>query len=384
MKRDDENGLNYHTLRYYVPWLCRWASPDPLGIRDSLNPFAAFHDNPIAFTDSSGTSNEPSNFVEYADSVEAGLYRIKELGLAQHKEFGLALDQGTGKLMVLEGSSGGVHFWKLIPLGHTHTGADKGSGPSTADLDEFARKKVKEHWIFGENDGWRRLRYDPATNTFDVLYGERNRTYSLRIIPNPSADPNDDSPIGRANRWKTVDDRIAGYQKLEPPKPSGGGSGGSNGRGGGTNEGGSQGGTSESKGSSDGGRKAKSRGGSESAEAEPGKVSAALLAGVAINVIFGLIMIHGGMKEQNKAAKAGGIAGGSLLVSGSLSQLAGVVLKSGTLVQAGEVASTAGHIVIKPVIAYQAWNELKSDDPATNLEGTVDAESLLLTEIAYL
>jgi RHS repeat-associated protein len=384
MERDDETGLNYHTLRYYAPWLCRWTSPDPLGIRDSLNAFAAFHDNPIAFTDSSGSENVPSNFVEYADSVEGGLYRIMELGLEKHKEFGLALDEGTGKLMILEGSSGSVHFWKLIPLGHTHTGADKGSGPSTADLDEFARKNVKEHWIFGENDGWRRLRYDPATKSFDVAANDGGKVIVSRIVRNRSADPNDDSPIGRANRWKTVEENVGGYYKLEPPKPSGGGSGGGGGRGGGSTEGGGKGGASEGKGSTSGGRKAKGGGKSESSEAEPGKASAGMLAGVAINIIFGLIMINGGLKEENTAAKIGGVTGGSLLAGGSLAQLAGIVFKSPTLLQVGEVTTTAGHIVIKPVIAYQAWGELKSDDPATNLEGMVDMGSVALGELAYL
>jgi RHS repeat-associated protein len=29
-ERDEESGLYYHGARYYVPWLCRWASVDPL------------------------------------------------------------------------------------------------------------------------------------------------------------------------------------------------------------------------------------------------------------------------------------------------------------------------------------------------------------------
>ncbi len=32
MERDEESGLNYHSARYYVVWLGRWASVDPIGI----------------------------------------------------------------------------------------------------------------------------------------------------------------------------------------------------------------------------------------------------------------------------------------------------------------------------------------------------------------
>lgn len=29
-ERDEESGLYYHGARYYIPWLCRWTSPDPI------------------------------------------------------------------------------------------------------------------------------------------------------------------------------------------------------------------------------------------------------------------------------------------------------------------------------------------------------------------
>src|SRR5205823_1314194 len=36
-ERDEESGLYYHGARYYAPWLGRWTSPDPAGIRDGLS-----------------------------------------------------------------------------------------------------------------------------------------------------------------------------------------------------------------------------------------------------------------------------------------------------------------------------------------------------------
>ena len=63
-------------------------------------------------------------------------------------------------LMILEGSGTTVHFHDpdLIPLGHTHTGVDTHSGPSDADLNLLRERNVKEHWIFGEENGWSRIR----------------------------------------------------------------------------------------------------------------------------------------------------------------------------------------------------------------------------------
>ncbi len=34
-ERDEENDLYYHGARYYAPWLGRWTSCDPLGLRET-------------------------------------------------------------------------------------------------------------------------------------------------------------------------------------------------------------------------------------------------------------------------------------------------------------------------------------------------------------
>jgi RHS repeat-associated protein len=58
-ERDEESGLNYHGARYYVPWLGRWASCDPLGLADGLNGYAYAHDDPIGTVDLTGTEGTP-------------------------------------------------------------------------------------------------------------------------------------------------------------------------------------------------------------------------------------------------------------------------------------------------------------------------------------
>ena len=60
MERDEETGLQYHTARYYIPWLGRWSSPDPIGIRGGINLYAYCSDSPIARSDPAGTEDEES------------------------------------------------------------------------------------------------------------------------------------------------------------------------------------------------------------------------------------------------------------------------------------------------------------------------------------
>lgn len=61
MERDEESGLNYHTARYYAPWLGGWTSCDPLAKPAELNLYSYGFRNPIVYTDHLGTDpDEPS------------------------------------------------------------------------------------------------------------------------------------------------------------------------------------------------------------------------------------------------------------------------------------------------------------------------------------
>lgn len=57
-ERDEESGLYYYGVRYLAPWLARWVSCDPAGIRDGLNLFNFISSNPITFRDKHGYSKE--------------------------------------------------------------------------------------------------------------------------------------------------------------------------------------------------------------------------------------------------------------------------------------------------------------------------------------
>ncbi len=60
MERDEESGLNYHGARYYAPWLARWVSSDPLGIKDDLNSYVYVRCSPVKLLDRSGTDSRES------------------------------------------------------------------------------------------------------------------------------------------------------------------------------------------------------------------------------------------------------------------------------------------------------------------------------------
>jgi len=54
-ERDEENGLTYHGARYYAPWLGRWTACDPTSLKDGPNIFLYAKNNPVVFSDPTGT-----------------------------------------------------------------------------------------------------------------------------------------------------------------------------------------------------------------------------------------------------------------------------------------------------------------------------------------
>jgi RHS repeat-associated protein len=54
MERDEESGLEYHSARYYAPWLCRWTAADPIGLRGGVNNYTYCRNCPICYSDSNG------------------------------------------------------------------------------------------------------------------------------------------------------------------------------------------------------------------------------------------------------------------------------------------------------------------------------------------
>jgi insecticidal toxin complex protein TccC len=53
-KERDATGLYYYGFRYYVPWVQRWLSPDPMGAIDGLNIYRFVKNCPITYIDDQG------------------------------------------------------------------------------------------------------------------------------------------------------------------------------------------------------------------------------------------------------------------------------------------------------------------------------------------
>lgn len=69
MERDEETGLAYHSARYYLPWLGRWCSCDPIGIGDWVNVYGYVHGNPLRGVDLKGTDDSSSK----KDMIDGGV-----------------------------------------------------------------------------------------------------------------------------------------------------------------------------------------------------------------------------------------------------------------------------------------------------------------------
>jgi RHS repeat-associated protein len=63
-ERDEESGVYYYGARYCAPWLCRWLTPDPLGLVAGLNPYQYCSNNPLVQRDDSGLQDETATNVE--------------------------------------------------------------------------------------------------------------------------------------------------------------------------------------------------------------------------------------------------------------------------------------------------------------------------------
>jgi RHS repeat-associated protein len=76
-ERDDETGLYYYGARYFSPWLGRWMSADPAGLRDGINMFAYARNNPISRADPTGTQSHALNQVCRTNHHQSPPERVK-------------------------------------------------------------------------------------------------------------------------------------------------------------------------------------------------------------------------------------------------------------------------------------------------------------------
>ncbi|NUQ23476.1 MAG: insecticidal toxin complex protein [Saprospiraceae bacterium] len=71
MERDEESGLAYHTARYYLAWLGRWGSCDPV-FESSLNLYSYVEGQPVVMIDTNGRDGRISWSVLGDATLEVG------------------------------------------------------------------------------------------------------------------------------------------------------------------------------------------------------------------------------------------------------------------------------------------------------------------------
>lgn len=96
MERDEESGLGYHTQRYYVPWLGRWLSADPVGVKAGINVYAYCRNNPVTLNDQEG--NDPP---QQKPSTEQATIRTWQFDPQIPSRFDLQVNQDSTRIRFL-------------------------------------------------------------------------------------------------------------------------------------------------------------------------------------------------------------------------------------------------------------------------------------------
>ncbi|KAL1842622.1 hypothetical protein VTJ49DRAFT_4670 [Mycothermus thermophilus] len=114
-EHDRETGLYHCGARYYMPWLGRWTSPDPLGDVNGPNLFAYCVNNPVGADDHDGTSFNKAGQRDCAGlpytTVKPGTYKtVKFRPIRVFREKGIVPDWENPEYEPWEGFNRAVDF----------------------------------------------------------------------------------------------------------------------------------------------------------------------------------------------------------------------------------------------------------------------------------
>ena len=87
MERDESTGLEYHSARYYAPWLARWTACDPLYGATALNPYCYVADSPAQMLDPDGRAKLPFNRTELEKMTVPEAVKLFELAGWKGEQF---------------------------------------------------------------------------------------------------------------------------------------------------------------------------------------------------------------------------------------------------------------------------------------------------------
>jgi RHS repeat-associated protein len=193
-ERDEESGLYYHGARYYAPWIARWTSCDPLGIRSGINLFAYANNSPLRFVDANGMSPAPA--IPAAglpvDNLQQGLTVLDELNSAPGNvgdiEWFLGEQGGKYTVFKLEGSLGGKIPTGYNAVAHTHPGGAMitAEDVATTTAQGIEVGGVRTHLVSKGNNRWGVIevpKKGPATLTeIDLQAGRVSSVVELQRV----------------------------------------------------------------------------------------------------------------------------------------------------------------------------------------------------------
>lgn len=142
-ERDEESGFYYHGARYYAPWLLRWTSCDPTGLKDGPNLYLYVRCNPLKLTDPSGTL---SWWEEKLDAIVNPQNSVAKAVMDNFAKRGEALVNAPGALKEVYEKEGAVGVGSTVVKGLGHLVKDTGEAMgdvaySATHLDEPGAKE---------------------------------------------------------------------------------------------------------------------------------------------------------------------------------------------------------------------------------------------------
>lgn len=104
-ERDEETGFALHGVRYYLPWLGRWASPDPSGPSGGSNLYQFAAANPVVLNDHNGMWPSLDDVNRNVDRVNRYLTILAGPGAIAGRGLGKALGAIAGSAIAGDGTA---------------------------------------------------------------------------------------------------------------------------------------------------------------------------------------------------------------------------------------------------------------------------------------
>ncbi|MBF8277153.1 MAG: spvB [Candidatus Brocadiaceae bacterium] len=156
MERDEESGMEYHSARYYLPWLGRWMSADPIGIVAGVNVYGYVRGNPMYFLDKNGRDRVPA-----LEKQKNPKYSLMVVDIAKDKAY--LYSKKDGKL-ILENTIS-------VKSGDTSGKPEEG----------YAKTKIGLFKVTEIHKDYTTKKYPVKNN--DTIFGSAFGAYTLKMGP---------------------------------------------------------------------------------------------------------------------------------------------------------------------------------------------------------